>query len=83
MYIFIFPNPTYDILKVVFAKEKEICTPVMEQFREGTVQKSYMGVVHSNRNGMEVGTEFTVDAPIQRHSNVNFMREVGNTKDDW
>lgn len=68
---------------VVFAKKKDVCAPIMAQFRNGQVQKDYICVVDGNRDDMHVDTTFVVDAPIQRNSEAAFVREVGNTKDGW
>lgn len=62
------------------AKKRDLCKPIMEQFMEGRVEKEYLCVVDGVRKA-DVGSSFTVDAPIQRHE-VRFVREVGDSKSD-
>lgn len=63
------------------AKKKELCTPIMRQFMAGEVKKEYLCIV-DGICGRNVGESFTVDAPIQRHDTVRFLREVGASKED-
>lgn len=64
---------------VLLAKKKEVCAPIMKQFKDGAVEKQYLCVVDGIDDSQR-GSNFTVDSPIQRH-NVSFVREVGNDKE--
>lgn len=68
------------IAQVVFAKKKELCKPIMEQFMGGCVKKEYLCLVDGFHEE-PVGFSFTVDAPIQRHK-ISFVREVGTLGED-
>lgn len=68
------------IAQVVFAKKKELCTPIMEQFMGGHVKKEYLCLVDAFHEE-PIGFSFIVDAPIQRHK-VSFIREVGTSGED-
>ena len=66
----------------------------MKQFEQGRVQKHYLCVVDVMNPTTETDLsslkhildsrsgQFIVDAPIQRHSEVAFVREVGHDRDD-
>ena len=63
------------------AKKKKLCKPIMHQFMNGLVKKEYLCVVDGLREE-PIGSSFWIDAPIQRHSLVQFVREVGDSQPD-
>lgn len=68
---------------MVFGKKRELCGSIMQQFRDRDVEKQYLCIVDGVKAGAVVGDAFFVDAPIQRHETVRFVRKVGDKGDDW
>lgn len=66
---------------VVFAKKRDLCKPIMEQFASGKVQKQYLLVADGCPPGGP-GSEFYVDEPVQRHATIKFARVLGSDRDD-
>lgn len=64
---------------VMFLKTKQHCAPISNAFREGRVSKKYLCIVDVESSRGASGSHFTVDAPIERHPSVGFMRQVGST----
>lgn len=63
------------------SKQKKVCSAIMRQFTEGTVKKEYLCIVDGFLE-CAPGFSFSVDAPIQRHETVRFMRKTGTCEKD-
>lgn len=53
----------------------------MHQFMNGLVKKEYLCVVDGLCDG-QIGSSFWIDAPIQRHPLVQFVRQIGDSQPD-
>jgi 23S rRNA pseudouridine1911/1915/1917 synthase len=51
---------------LLFAKSRDVVSELHRQFREKSVRKEYLAVVH----GVPLWTETEVDAPIGRHNDI-------------
>jgi 23S rRNA pseudouridine1911/1915/1917 synthase len=65
---------------VMFVKRPQLCTPILTEFKERRVRKSYLCLVDFPRGCPPA--EFSVNQPIERHSTVSIARQIGDSSPD-
>ncbi len=65
----------------MFAKKKELCQPIAEQFASGMVKKEYL-LIADGCPPAGPGSQFYIEAPVQRHATIKFARVLGSDRAD-